>query len=124
MLPWAEPLILARVTAKHMLTPTTWGLLLPSVVLLLVWSGLHRQRAWDLTLALVVASAAVTAAITAGILLVRSLTLAGASFSGMLDRSLDRHLFPALILLTLAAVLAAGNVDRSGLASTHRHPGA
>jgi len=122
MLPWAELLVLARVTAKHMLTPTTWGFLLPSVVLLLVWSGFRRQGAWDLTLALVVASAAVTAAATAGILLVRSLTLAGASFSGMLDRSLDRHLLPALILLTLAAVLAVGIADGSGVASTHRDP--
>ena len=120
-LPWDHLLILARVTARHMLTPTTWGLLV-LCGLFLGWSALRRRTPMNAALALVASSAAVTAAVTAGIVLVRSLTLSGDSFRAMLDRSLDRHLLPSLILVILAVVLAAALPGRSGVTSTPQVP--
>jgi hypothetical protein len=120
-LPWDHLLILGRVTTRHMLTPTTWGFLL-LCGLLLTWSALRLRTRLEATLALVASSAAVTATVTGGIVLVRSLALAGASFRAMLDRSLDRHLLPSAILLILAVVLAAALPGRSDAESTPEVP--
>jgi hypothetical protein len=51
--------------------------------------------------------AKLTGVATAGDFLVRSFTLTGMEFVCLLERSLDRHLLPALILVAIAAVLAA-----------------
>lgn len=107
ILGWEGLATLVRAGGRHLATPATWGFLLPASAFLLVWGLVRPQQPPDRTQAPLIAAAALTGALTAGIFYIRSFTLTGTAFGGLLVRSLDRHLLPALILLAIAAVLAA-----------------
>lgn len=108
---WNELRVLLQTTAVHLAAPARWGFSALAAGLLVAAGFMRTLRRRDPPTVMILATAATILLATLFILYVRSFRGGEEDFIRFLDRSLDRHLLPGIVLLVISSVLGVRSLD-------------